>query len=360
MEGNKVVYGLVFVHALYRSAIAGFTSCVLTPASHSSWLFRIAAARNGLTGPVPTELASLTGLDYLSLSRNDMTGTIPTELSVLPALRTLLLNRNSFVGRIPTELGQLPSISYLHLGNNRLSGSIPPEVFTRSMQNFDVGYNRLTGVIPAEIYTVSRDLVNIDLSSNLLVGNIPSGSVVYPTLNSFTASNNSLTGVLPVSLLADTLSILDVAQNRLGGTIPNELFDRSKSLTFFNVGENNFRGTISERFGELIELQTLVLFFNLFIGTIPAALDQLTNLGKVHNGCFRSCGAVLVRIVFMVFVVNVGGKKDPFIPDIFSPSLAFMFAWTLPPTVLDRDTALCGNIALWNDASRCLWLDHES
>ena len=103
---------------------------------------------------------------------------------------------------------------------------------------------------------------------------------VYPTLNSFTAGNNSLTGSLPVSVVSETLTILDVSGNRLGGVIPEELFDQGRSLTFLNLGENNFRGTVSDRFGELVELETLVLFFNLFVGTIPSTLGMLTNLGK--------------------------------------------------------------------------------
>jgi hypothetical protein len=237
---------------------------------------------NGLDGELPPELTEMSRLSSLSFSGNSLTGTIPTHLGRLERLRFLVLNDNHYTGTIPTHLGQLSSIYYLHLGKNGFTGSIPPEIFVPTMQHFDVGGNQLVGTIPAEMHTVSEDLLNIDISDNRLVGTIPAGLGGFPSLNSFTAANNTLTGTLPGEIISDTLTTLDVGINQLRGTLPPDIYMFGSSLSFVNLGINGFGGTISPRFGELLRLETLVFFFNDFTGTIPNELGQLPNLGVLH------------------------------------------------------------------------------
>ena len=67
-------------------------------------------ANNGLTGPIPAALGSLSNLAILNLHQNALTGTIPAELGNLTDLRSLLLSENGLTGTIPRELGDLANL----------------------------------------------------------------------------------------------------------------------------------------------------------------------------------------------------------------------------------------------------------
>ena len=57
-----------------------------------------------LTGTIPAELGSLTGLTHLDLSDNSLTGDIPAELGLLSSLVSVKLSGNSLTGCIPVAL----------------------------------------------------------------------------------------------------------------------------------------------------------------------------------------------------------------------------------------------------------------
>ena len=64
----------------------------------------VSLSSNGLTGSIPPELGTLTGLSWLNLARNQLGGSIPPELGLLANLETLSLARNQLSGPIPAEL----------------------------------------------------------------------------------------------------------------------------------------------------------------------------------------------------------------------------------------------------------------
>jgi len=80
---------------------------------------------NNLTGPLPTELGNLTGLQTLDLFDNGLTGPIPSSLGNLSTLFNLYLNSNTLTGPIPSQLGNLTTLLRLWLDDNKLCGNIP-------------------------------------------------------------------------------------------------------------------------------------------------------------------------------------------------------------------------------------------
>lgn len=66
--------------------------------------------------------------------------------------------------------------------------------------------------------------------------------------------------------------------NGLTGTVPEEIFTEATSLTYLDLSRNEFTGTISTRFGELVLVQYLFLFMNQFIGTIPKEIGDMASL----------------------------------------------------------------------------------
>ncbi|XP_058082494.1 receptor-like protein EIX1 [Magnolia sinica] len=82
-------------------------------------------SRNNLSGEIPEELSSLSGLEGLNLSGNHLIGKIPKNIDGLRQLQSLDLSRNQLSGNIPQSLSVLYFLSSLDLSYNQLSGQIP-------------------------------------------------------------------------------------------------------------------------------------------------------------------------------------------------------------------------------------------
>ena len=133
---------------------------------------------NGLAGPIPAELGSLTNLTYLELGHDELTGSIPAELGNLINLQGLLLwnefgFRSQLTGSIPAELGNLTNLVTLSLEGNQLTGSIPAELGNLiNLDSLFLSNNELTGSVPAEL----GSLINLKwllLYENNLSGPLP-------------------------------------------------------------------------------------------------------------------------------------------------------------------------------------------
>jgi Leucine-rich repeat (LRR) protein len=112
----------------------------------------LALHKNGLAGPLPSDMQQLSALEELDLSDNRLTGPIPAELGQLGDLESLNLDKNRLSGPMPPELGQLGALQVLLLGGNDLAGPIPAELGQLgALRLLLLQYNRLAGPIPAEL-----------------------------------------------------------------------------------------------------------------------------------------------------------------------------------------------------------------
>mgnify|MGYP002776109197 FL=1 len=84
---------------------------------------------NRISGSIPNEIGSLTGLYNLNLSSNLLIRSIPSSLGNLLTLESLDVSNNQLNGTIPDELTNLTSLAFLNLSNNKLSGAIPKGMF---------------------------------------------------------------------------------------------------------------------------------------------------------------------------------------------------------------------------------------
>ena len=100
------------------------------------------------------------------------------------------------------------------------------------------------------LYTYDSNFVSmmfgIDLSRNMLSGEIPGEVGNLSNVKSLNLSHNSFTGRIPVTL-GNMIEIesLDLSNNELNGTIPWEL-TRLSSLEMFSVAYNNLSGCIPD------------------------------------------------------------------------------------------------------------------
>ena len=148
----------------------------------------------GLTGTIPAELGSLTGLTQLTLVDSQLTGTIPSELGNLANLTQLHLFSNRLTGPIPSELGRLTNLQGMELYDNRLTGPIPTGFGSlTNLQALHLDTNQLTGSIPPELGRLTN-LKWLTLNDNQLTGEIPPELGRLTHLEQLYLSDNRFTG----------------------------------------------------------------------------------------------------------------------------------------------------------------------
>jgi Leucine rich repeat len=137
-------------------------------------IISIDLTRNGISGELPWELASLQSLQELRIPRNHLKSNLPTQIGLLTNLRVLDLAGNSLEGSIPSEMGWMVQMKRMKMRFNKFSGSIPTQFGAMTnIAHLDLSHNRLTGSLPSELGALSR-LQYLDVSRNFLKGSIPS------------------------------------------------------------------------------------------------------------------------------------------------------------------------------------------
>jgi Leucine-rich repeat (LRR) protein len=242
---------------------------------------------NNFEGPIPNCDRKLT-LKFLNMSSNTLSGFLTafcnssyvTVLDLgynhfvggldwihrLSLINILLLRGNKFEGQIPSSLCQLQYLNIIDLSHNRLSGLLPHCIggisfgysdgfksyemefvyvfyfrydvqgfsfstkgnhytyscrFFYLMSGINLSRNMLSGEIPLEIGNLSH-VKSLNLSHNSFTGRIPTTFANMSTIESLDLSFNHLSGPIPWQLtLLWSLEVFSVAYNNLSGCIPN-------------------------------------------------------------------------------------------------------------------------------------------
>lgn len=203
-------------------------------------------------------------LEVFDASNNQFVGTIPS-FNFMVSLRILRLSSNNLSGSLPEALLQETSmvLTELDLSINQLKGPVE-SISSTTLRSLNLSFNKLTGILPLKIaHCATIDLSNnlisgnlsriqgwgnyieqINLSSNLLTGTFPIQTSQFLRLTSLNISNNSITGVLPPVLSTyPELKAIDFSSNHFTSTLVPTLFNSTR-LTYINMSFNNFTGTI--------------------------------------------------------------------------------------------------------------------
>ncbi|MED6173923.1 hypothetical protein PIB30_064251 [Stylosanthes scabra] len=193
-----------------------------------------------------------TRLDKMNISYNNLTGLIPD---------------------LPLRFTQYPSIS---LAVNHFEGPIP--VFFRRAESLDLSSNKFSDLASFVCSNGTAErLGQLDISNNILSGQIPNCWSNFKSLAYIDVSNNNFSGQVPTSMgLAVELRVLILRNNSFSGELPISL-KNCTNLVMLDAGEKKLSGIIPPWIGSsLQQLQMLSLRKNLFFGSIPSALCSLT------------------------------------------------------------------------------------
>ncbi|QCD94645.1 LRR receptor-like serine/threonine-protein kinase FLS2 [Vigna unguiculata] len=179
-----------------------------------------------------------TNLQSLSLDYNLLEGPIPDALSLgsICTLKKLYLNSNSLSGKISSFIQNSarcnsPALEQLDLSNNLIIGEIPESIgVTKNMRTLDLSNNQITGQLP-ECWQHLSSLVFLDLRNNKLSGKIPQSLGTLVNLQALVLRNNNFNGELPLTLKnCSNIALLDVTS--LGSICTlKELYLNSNSLS---------------------------------------------------------------------------------------------------------------------------------
>ncbi|XP_026444358.1 probable leucine-rich repeat receptor-like protein kinase At5g63930 [Papaver somniferum] len=220
-----------------------------------SYTRQINLSNNKLSGIIPTSTGSCRDLHYLNLANNNLIGNVPNQLKHTN-LESLLLNGNNLDdsnGSIPEDIFHSPWLQILDLSSNHFSGKVPSQLgylksFTSRISIFQTIYNGDYQLAIKGGTTVQLDnsylRTRIDLSCNILGGNIPEDIGLLQGLGVLNLSHNHLSSNIPASVgNMSSLESLDLSSNRLSGRIPQSLA-LIDSLGFLNLSHNNLSGKI--------------------------------------------------------------------------------------------------------------------
>lgn len=200
---------------------------------------------NNLAGPIPPTITKLTRLHFLYIQHTNVSGQIPDFLSQIKTLEIIYLSNNRFTGTLPASISSLPNLTGFSFDHNRITGPIPDSYgsFSDKFNVMTISRNRLTGKIPATL--VKLNLAVVDLSWNMLEGD---ASVFFGS-HKFTQKIRLTTNLFAFDFgkveLSEELKWLELANNRIYGTIPKGL-TALKHLKRLNVSFNDLCGEIPQ------------------------------------------------------------------------------------------------------------------
>ncbi|KAL7219694.1 hypothetical protein ACSBR2_012705 [Camellia fascicularis] len=289
---------------------------------------------NLLSGPIPETLGRLTSLRTLSLEDNQLNGTLPQSLRHLSKLLELHVSNNLLEGPVSeVHFTNLPNLRQFHASGNRLTVKVSPDwiplfqlleielrswhlgpefpIWLQSQKQLDIIDLSCTGIsdgmIPLELCRISS-LQILDLANNNLSGAIPwcinnitsmamkrnSGvdltyrvtcsskrlgcwsSAYLDNANLVTKGSN-----YQYDKILALVTIIDVSNNNLYGSIPEELTGLLGLLSL-NLSRNHLIGVIPKKMGDMVSLESLDLSKNQIRGEIPPSMSGLTFLSYLN------------------------------------------------------------------------------
>lgn len=196
-------------------------------------------SQNQLTGSIPEETAQFLRLNYLNLSHNSLNGSLSKAIAQFPKLTTLDLSFNGLSGPLLTSLLVSETLKELHLQGNAISGSLEfsPVSNITNLLVIDLSDNKLSGDLP-DGFGSFTGLQTLNVGGNNFSGSLPALFGNLTTLNSLDISRNHFTGHLPENL-PDSLQSFNASNNDLSGVVPDNL--RRFPLSSFYPGNSDLQ-----------------------------------------------------------------------------------------------------------------------
>ncbi|KAF8644716.1 hypothetical protein HU200_066356 [Digitaria exilis] len=195
----------------------------------------------------------------------------PPWLELQNEITELDLSSNALIDKIPDWFWQTFSLATdIDISNNQLSGTLPADLSGMSCLMLNLSSNNLTGTIPQ----FPRNITTLDISRNSFAGPLP--SIEAPQLKIVLMFSNQIGGTIPESFCTlKELLDLDLSSNALEGEIPH-CFE-FKDITFLQLSNNSLSGHFPAFLRKCTYLGFLDLGWNKLFGSLPEWIGEVTN-----------------------------------------------------------------------------------
>jgi len=196
---------------------------------------RLYADNTPIAGTLPAEITRIHNLQVLSLQECEMNGELPADLFAMSSLEELYLTQNNLQGVLPDRWGSLMNLQVLAMAKNAFRGNIPeslgdaPSLRALSLKDQISKGGGFSGSLPS--FRKSRSLSQLILADNKLEGTLPDELLVAS--QGFSADEE-----------LNTLFHIDLTNNKLTGTVQAS-YERFHQLDLYLGG--NLISAIDER-----------------------------------------------------------------------------------------------------------------
>eukprot|EP01043_Picozoa_sp_COSAG02_P000144 COSAG02_NODE_2_length_75708_cov_87.013953_47_plen_1465_part_00 len=249
--------------------------------------------RDGGSTTIPDSVDSFTSLVRLELDSNELTGFGSGLVDAPSTLHVVNLADNDFemtgaeaferLSQVGSDGGanSWSSIRELTISGNDITGALPDLDRFQHLTKLLVRDTKLEGALPRWAGLSWGDLSQLqvlDLSQNDFEGELPEQLSGMTQLEELVLSNNDFTGQLPDVKGLPNLRVLQVDYNDLEGSIPDPCPNGASSPPCAS------------------NLEEINLCCNDFEGELPAGLEHLTHVQKLHAQQNRLEGMVAATL----------------------------------------------------------------
>ncbi|KAJ4894278.1 receptor like protein 33 [Raphanus sativus] len=260
---------------------------------------------NHLSGELPDIFLNGSNLRSLNVGHNQLVGNLPRSLSACSSLDVLNIEHNSMNDTFPFWLGSLPELHVLVLRSNEFHGSLQYHhrlvaSFFPQLRIIDISHNDFRGTLPSDFFMYWSAMHSEGDSSELeYIGD----GLYYQ--DSIVLMNKGIE--LTYTRIFKLLTAIDLSGNMLHGNIP-ESIGLVKALIVLNLSSNGFVGNMPSSLANLVQLESLDLSHNKLSGHIPPDLAQLTSLSTIRVSHNRLVGMIPQSTQFRT--QNASGFED--------------------------------------------------
>ncbi|XP_013442803.3 receptor-like protein EIX1 [Medicago truncatula] len=266
------------------------SSCTLGPKfplwlKHQRWLTDINISNCGISDSFPKWFWNLpSSLRYLDVSHNKLNGPLPKSLQSLNVnyedIWVWDFSFNNLNGLLPP----FPKLYALFLSNNMFTGTLSSFCSSSSQRliNLDLSSNMLVGPLP-DCWEKFQSLIVLNLAENNFSGKVPKSLGALGQIESLHLNNNNFSGEIPSLILCQKLKLIDVGDNNLQGSLPMWLGHHLHQLIVLRLRANKFQGSIPTSMCNLSLLQILDLSQNNITGGIPECFSHIVALSNLKS-----------------------------------------------------------------------------